>query len=337
MKEVKTLKYFPHNGTVIFIERNYDGLIYGLEFLNSRKPKIYYPQYELSPFAYGLSPITNGNDAVNFLNTDGNKLFQKDVDLVHNFVENRSFITDNNLVYLIDTEGKRIKSFTEDYMPYPFNEGLAQIMKMGDSGEDITSGYIDYQGNFIIPPIIEKKLEDEFDILSSDDFYWDGLIRFQQNEKYGFIDKDINIIIPTIYEDASRFENGLSAVKLNGKYGYINKQNEFVIKPQYDYAAAFNEGYAVIVKEGESSIIDKSGRIILSPKCEYILSTSGDEIMIQKNSKYGLIDFKENELIPSIFDRLDSFNQGLAYFRYEGIEGFTDKNQNILIMSNDNN
>lgn len=333
MKEVNILKYEPYRGTVLFIEKTYDGVIFGLEFLNSRQPKVYYPQYELTPFFCGLSTITIENDAVNFLNTKGIKLWEKDVDLVRDFIEDRSFIKDNDEVILIDTEGNRIKSFTEDYMPYHFNDGLAQIMKMEDSGVDITSGYIDYQGNFVIPPIIEKKLEHEFDILSSDDFYWDGLIRFQQNDKYGFIDKDINIIIPTIYEDASRFENGLSAVKLNGKYGYINKQNEFVIKPQYDDATAFWGDYAVVNHEEQILVIDKSERIILSPKCNYILSIVGNKIAINKNGKFGIIDFNENEIIPPIFDRLDSFNQGLAYFIIEDCYGFIETNKNFLLIS----
>jgi hypothetical protein len=53
----------------------------------------------------------------------------------------------------------------------------------------------------------------------------EGLISFQKEEKYGFIDKNEKEIIPFMYDSVEEFSDGLAKVKLNGKSGYINKDN----------------------------------------------------------------------------------------------------------------
>lgn len=48
------------------------------------------------------------------------------------------------------------------------------------------------------------------------------------------------------YEDASQYSEDLAAVKKNGKWGYIDKEGNMVISPQFDLALTFNEGVAVV-------------------------------------------------------------------------------------------
>jgi len=53
-------------------------------------------------------------------------------------------------------------------------------------------------------------------------------------------------VIGLQYEDAQFFSEGLAAVKKNGKWGYIDKDNNVVIPFAYDVANIFSEGYAVV-------------------------------------------------------------------------------------------
>lgn len=60
--------------------------------------------------------------------------------------------------------------------------------------------------------------------------------------------------------------NVLFADKKNGRWGFINKNNDIVIDYMYDKVTDFNEyGYAGIKQEGKWGVINSNGEIILDP------------------------------------------------------------------------
>ena len=69
-----------------------------------------------------------------------------------------------------------------------------------------------------------------------------------KNDKYGYIDKQGNEVIPCKYDYAGGFRDGITTVKKNGKYGYIDKQGNEVVACKYDYAGGFSDGMAVVKK-----------------------------------------------------------------------------------------
>ena len=57
----------------------------------------------------------------------------------------------------------------------------------------------------------------------------------KQDGKYGFVDKDGNVVVDYIYDEALEQNSyGYSAIKLSGVWGAINSQGEVVTEPQYD-------------------------------------------------------------------------------------------------------
>ncbi len=60
--------------------------------------------------------------------------------------------------------------------------------------------------------------------------------------------------------------NSLFLRKKDGKYGYVNKQNEVVVDYIYEDAKEFNQhGFAAIKQNGKWGAIDASGKIIVEP------------------------------------------------------------------------
>lgn len=102
----------------------------------------------------------------------------------------------------------------------------------------------------------------------------DNLYVFCENEKYGFMDSDGEIIIEPQFDIANDFCEGLAVVgKYKHKdrgasgvsdysYGYINTLGEFVIPYKYDVADDFHEGAAVVAETNQSKrfFIDKTGK-----------------------------------------------------------------------------
>src|SRR5690606_6339280 len=75
--------------------------------------------------------------------------------------------------------------------------------------------------------------------------------------KWGYIDREENVIIPFIYEDAGSFSDGLASVKLDGKWGFINKDNIIIVPFLFNDASNFFNGTSRVEKGGKSGYIIK--------------------------------------------------------------------------------
>lgn len=57
----------------------------------------------------------------------------------------------------------------------------------------------------------------------------------KKNGKYGYIDKNKNVIVDYIYDDAKEQNNyGYSAVKVNNLWGVIDKMGKLIVEPKYE-------------------------------------------------------------------------------------------------------
>lgn len=76
----------------------------------------------------------------------------------------------------------------------------------------------------------------------------DGLIAFEQDKKWGFVNTKGEIIIEPRYEDAKSFSNGLAAISQAGKWGFIDSNGVLVIDCQFFDADYFNTQKSCMVK-----------------------------------------------------------------------------------------
>ena len=159
-----------------------------------------------------------------------------------------------------------------------FHDGLAAVKV------DWARGYIDHSGNFVIKPIFEAaedfhdglaivKIDGELHCIDKygnnhdDDIeshmpeqafesgynpqyeLHDGLVRFVENQKFGYKDKEGNVIIKPQYFEAADFSEGLACVKKGktGSWGYIDTSGKTVITPDFKQAKPFHEGLAAVL------------------------------------------------------------------------------------------
>jgi hypothetical protein len=88
------------------------------------------------------------------------------------------------------------------------------------------------------------------------------LIFIPSRSKYAYMDGHANVIIPTQFDEFTHFNEGLACVRKGKKWGYINPEMELVIPIIYDDADYFlNEKAKVWIKE-KRYIIDKNGKVI---------------------------------------------------------------------------
>jgi tetratricopeptide (TPR) repeat protein len=75
------------------------------------------------------------------------------------------------------------------------------------------------------------------------------------NGKWGFVDKDGNMVIDAKYDGARSFSNGLAAVKISGKWGFIDINGDVVIEADYYDAKDFSSTGSVFVSKGTNWVL----------------------------------------------------------------------------------
>ena len=98
------------------------------------------------------------------------------------------------------------------------------------------------------------------------------------------------------------FSEGMAKVQRNidyeEKFGFVNSQGEEIIPTKYDFASNFNNGVAIIGKGKKFGLVNKKGKIILPLEYDQIHKPSNGLIRVKKNTRYGFVDAKGKFIIP---------------------------------------
>ena len=102
----------------------------------------------------------------------------------------------------------------------------------------------------------------------------EGLAPYQQDRKFGYVDKTGRVVIPARFLEAYNFSQGLALVrlsyadstKLGAQFAFINRQGKVVI-PQAitdeDPAPQFAEGLAPVMVGGKFGFANPTGKLVI--------------------------------------------------------------------------
>jgi hypothetical protein len=177
----------------------------------------------------------------------------------------------------IDATGNIVLK-TDYYQAGDFHDDRASV-QIG-----FTYGYIDRQGNLVIPPKTPgltrdlpiygfsegygiMKIEQE-DYSDTDDSATEDDLIIEQTFLYVYVNKRGDIGDKLFY-DANSFSEGLAAVYGDQGKGFIDNTGKMVIKCRY-VGDGFSEGLAGVVKDDKIGFIDKKGNMVIKPAYESI-------------------------------------------------------------------
>ncbi|MCL2772366.1 MAG: WG repeat-containing protein [Oscillospiraceae bacterium] len=183
--------------------------------------------------------------------------------------------------------------------------------------------------NFTVKTLVEPSLA--YDSMNP---YGEGLICVSKNGKWGYIDKNGEVVIPLIYDFADFFSEGLAAVCKDGKWGYIDKNGEVVIPLIYDFADYFNGGVAYILSGNNVGYIDKTGEVVVLLKYSSYISYLGDGLILVYNDDENetVIEDIDSGNVIFRYDSISSFGEnGLAAASKDGKWGFINKKGEVVI------
>lgn len=162
--------------------------------------------------------------------------------------------------------------------------------------------------------------------------YCDDLARFVTKDyKFGFLDRQNNVVIPPQFEQASDFNFQRALVSKKDSFYIINNKGEYIQKLAYDNVEPPSEGYMLVSKNGKIGFIDVLGNEVIQPSYDYAFNVSEAKIAIQKQGLWGFIDTKQNEIIPCIYQQVFNFSQGLSPVKLNGKWGYINSKGEIVI------
>ena len=177
--------------------------------------------------------------------------------------------------------------------------------------------------------------------------------RDQESRKYGFFNKEGEVVIEPQFAYAADFSEGLGLVAFvegsgPAEHGFIDVNGELVIEPQFKRSKSFSNGYAAVLKGSEYGYINPQGEmvIILEHLSGFQLIGHDDfsdgvarlgyrktKTESQQETEYfvAYINTNGEMVIPPIYETGTYFNEGLALVQDEQTEYYIDTEGNVVM------
>ncbi len=150
------------------------------------------------------------------------------------------------------------------------------------------------------------------------DYVWDGIVAvgeegilgFKSGEKYGYIDRNGQVLIPAQYDEVGLFADGKALVKKDGRYSLIDEAGNTLAEYRAVYANMNIVNGVFYAFDGtltESGFPDSGGYYLMSTEGEqltpgyencYAVDASSSTWRVQDGKKWGVIDFRGNIVFP---------------------------------------
>ena len=128
------------------------------------------------------------------------------------------------------------------------------------------------------------------------------LVRVQEGDRCGYIDRTGHYVIPARYDGAGDFdEPGLAAVRLGKRYAYIDTggRTVFTLPAGLTGEGFGGDAYAVIAGPRGKGFVDRTGRIAIPPRYRDVERFEGrDATVVEIGRDHALIDRNGRLVIP---------------------------------------
>ncbi len=134
-----------------------------------------------------------------------------------------------------------------------------------------------------------------------------GLFAVKKEDKWGFMDENLNVVIPHLWENVTSFnEDGYAIVffKEYKRMAVIDKKGSYVLSPStYSNASFITKDLLLVKKEGKEGAINLKGEIIV-PVIYSDVCLKDNFFIVRMGQKYGLIDINGKEIFECIYPEI---------------------------------
>lgn len=216
-------------------------------------------------------------------------------------------------VAFADFNGEFITPFMENTGNLYAHSGLIVTSQRSADGSRLLKGVINSRGKVIVPCQY-----DDIEIFPD-------VILLKKDGKYGFCDREGNIIAPCIYEFCENLwcicAYATPPASIEGKWGLINRQNEVLIPFEWDGIEPYGN-LALVQKDGLWGGVNFEQDTVIPIQYDEIITNPIGLYAVVKDGKMGIIDTLGHIIVPCIYE-YDEYN----FWLWGGVD-YTD---NLLI------
>lgn len=180
------------------------------------------------------------------------------------------------------------------------SDGLRKVVLDGKTG------YVDAAHKIVIP----------FEYAAGYDFKGGyGVVGVLKNGKQGYINKKNEVVIPIEFDKIFEISEGLIGVIKGDKQGFFDTKGNKVFDVIYDFATDFSGGVSFVEKDGKDGYIaypKTSNKDIILTTEDIVWDRKDSEKdgyhRVQKGKYWGIIDSKNNIIIPIMYSACHSYN-----------------------------
>jgi hypothetical protein len=330
--EISSLDHFHDGLAVVLIKRKDGSLEWG--YINKKGKNPFRKSFSYAGEFENGSAIIKENDNWGLIDKKGNYLVPPKYEGVSHIINENMWIKEGPEWSYVSYP-KMIPVLEGTYLIYGEDyEGTFWIDKASEDPEKVLRAYANNKGEIMSP------------WFSNATNFAEGLAAFEQDDKWGFIDKLGKISIPPSFDYAANFSEGMARFTTVidnefGDWGYIDKTGEIVIPMQFKFAADFKNGIAEVKDEnGKCGFINAKGEVIIDYQFESSYPFHEGLAAAKTIDKWGFIDKNGKIVVPFQFDKIPTFvdapfdggfSGGAAKVDIDGYEFFIDKTGSCIL------
>ncbi|ELS31409.1 MULTISPECIES: WG repeat-containing protein [Pseudanabaena] len=281
------------------------------------------PQFdETSEFSDGLARVKL-NDKWGIINVTGRYEGIPQFDEINKFSDGLARVKLQGKYCFINKKGDIVLRPNFDFCD-DFREGLALVI-IESYGKNVLYNIRDI--NYIMT---SSKLAEKLEKIGIDTCFYQ-----LRAGKYGFINKNGEVVISPQFDIARSFDNGTAIFGMiksyynlsknkegmidlfrNTEYGLVNKNGKIIVKPSFNDIGFFNNGQAQFCKAPHTyGFIDCNGKILIQiDNCRELDGFSEGLAAFHSldNDRWGYIDVTGKVIIEPMFNEAEYFKNGYA-------------------------
>jgi len=263
------------DGKFAFVDRS--GKLIGNQFFD-----------DLGPFKEGLA-VAKNEHLYGFIDKTGAWIIPAQFQSAGPFINGLAAAWKDHKSCFVDKSGKI--SYT-----MPTDESRSDELIKTVAGRN--SGFYNHKGELVV----------HFDQSSA---FSEGLVYIKDGNQCGFIDKKGKFVIPLRQGELGTYcKDGLVRFEKDGKWGYLDRTGEIAIAPQFEQATDFSHGLGVVTVDGKLGAVDKSGKFVVEPKYHQIFVKDANVVEVEAQGKHGFLDAQGRVLTERIFDSTSPHGEG---------------------------
>ncbi|WP_251860030.1 WG repeat-containing protein [Clostridium sp. Marseille-Q2269] len=287
-------------------------------YINEKGQFIIRPLYDLAlEYQCNGLAVVEINNLYGIIDKNGDYVVKHKYSFISEFSEKRAVVIDDKGFNIINERGTELISTTKNYNYIGnFKEGRARYSSLSSNNTYIY-GYLDIQGREVIPAQYEDV----------GDFYEGKAVVKVKENQYALININGEILDKYEYSYVGNLRDGLLSFRkdIQGKYGFMDREQNIIIEPQFTSVQDFTEERAIVnISEdivNKYGLIDKEGAYVIAPVYNDIILLGENRVAIGRaidkkspfmGAKYAIADTDGNILTDFIFYGVSNYKDGVA-------------------------